>query len=111
MKSVRGLDSMFAGAAVAALLALLVSFSSCGGGGQSCEEDMDCLIVCQCPGVEATVSVGPYPCRFGSCGQQHAEDLDCVRPCVGAIPPAVGDDDDSGSPAAGADDDDSSQAR
>ena len=79
----------------------------CWGGGEPCEQDIDCLILCQCSGLEGVISVGPYQCRLGTCGAQHSEDLDCVEPCARAVSPNfILDDDDSA-----ADDDDSSAGR
>ena len=102
--------------ALALILSLLLPLSlpGCWGGGESCEEDVDCLIVCECPGLGGMVTVGPYQCRLGTCGAQHSEDMDCLRPCEEAFNPnvsfddddSVDDDDDSG-----ADDDDSSAGR
>ncbi|MCP4869924.1 MAG: hypothetical protein GY898_14530 [Proteobacteria bacterium] len=74
----------------------------CGGSDYTpCESDIDCLIVCDCPGGGDGL-LGPYPCRLGNCGLQHAEDRDCFDGC--GAPPAVQDDDDS---AGSSDDDDS----
>ena len=67
----------------------------------SCEEDLDCLILCECGGAAGTVTVGPYPCRAGTCGQNHFEDMDCERACSNVW--ILGDDDTSTWP----DDDDS----
>ncbi len=81
-----------------------VALKGCWGGGQSCNESLDCLIFCECPGVGVGVTVGPYPCRMGTCGEQHSEDLDCVRPCRDASPGNVSSDDDDSE---GGDDDSS----
>ena len=48
-----------------------VALKGCWGGGQSCNESLDCLIFCECPGVGVGVTVGPYPCRMGTCGEQQ----------------------------------------
>ncbi len=81
---------------------------------KSCEEDIECLIICECLGREGPITVGPYQCKLGTCGSSHAADSDCVAPCERA-PPEVffgDDDDDSAVPdgdddSAGDDDDDS----
>ncbi len=82
---------------------------ACNPDWQTCEDDLDCLILCDC-GTAGTVTVGPYPCRAGTCGARHFEDLDCVRPCQNVW--ILGDDDTSVWPddddSSGADDDDSS---
>jgi hypothetical protein len=91
------------GGALVALTLVLAPFGlkACSGG-ESCEQDVDCLILCQCAGIGGFVTVGPYACRFGTCGSQHSADLDCERPCREAFVPNISfDDDDS----AGDDDD------
>ncbi len=96
------------------VLLLPVSLPGCWGGGEPCEEDVDCLILCECPGLGGFVTVGPYQCRMGTCGAQHSEDLVCLRPCGESFSTNVGlDDDDSGADDddSGADDDDSAAAR
>ena len=71
---------------------------------KTCEENIDCLIICQCPGREGPITVGPYECSLGTCGASHAADADCVAPCERAPPQVTfGDDDDASPP----DDDDS----
>ncbi len=92
-------------AAVAApLLALsLLLWPACNNDFTPCEGDIDCLVQCNCEGRLGSILVGPYACRLGTCGREHAEERDCVRAC-GEAPPAPGDDDDSSLQ----DDDDSS---
>ena len=94
---------------VAVLVLLLMPGLPGCGSYQSCEEDLDCLILCDCAGLDGTISVGPYTCRStGTCGRAHWEDMDCVRPCAEAAPALPSfDDDDSG---ATNDDDDSGVA-
>ena len=86
------------------ILGLLVAAGQaivgCNSDWQSCEDDIDCLILCDCGGA-GTVTVGPYRCRAGTCGRSHFEDLDCERACENAW--ILGDDDTSVWP----DDDDS----
>jgi hypothetical protein len=53
-----------------------------------CEIDADCLIVCDCVGVETPATVGGFPCTAGTCGGGHARQRDCVAICdrYGSIP-------------------------
>lgn len=90
--------------AVSAALFLLLGMPSCTSDLTPCEADFDCLILCECSGVQGTITVGPYACRAGNCGVQHAEERDCARVCSeapGYVPPPSDDDDSAG------DDDDS----
>ena len=94
------------GAFAVVLLVLLsaAALKGCWGGGESCERDLDCLILCECAGVDGFISVGPYQCRLGTCGSQHYSDMDCERPCADAFVPNFNSDDDDSA----GDDDDSS---
>jgi hypothetical protein len=93
------------GVGLAALLGIGLSLSVPGCGGNDytpCEADIDCLIICDCANGRDAI-IGPFPCRAGNCGLQHADRRDCFAGCSG--PPFPGqDDDDSGPPP---DDDDS----
>ena len=83
-----------------------LSLSGCSGDLTSCESDVDCIILCECPDRDGTVTVGPFSCRAGNCGARHLRERDCERVCSqppGYVPPpdddddsSVGDDDDSG---------------
>ncbi len=73
---------------------------SCNSSYWPCEEDIDCLLVCECAnGYDAVL--GPFPCRAGTCGPEHAEQSDCIEACTGVryVHPddddSAGDDDDS----------------
>ena len=97
-------------------LSLLIPLSlpGCWGGGEPCEQDLDCLILCECGTLGGSVTVGPYQCRLGGCGAQHSADLDCVEPCAQAMGATFNFDDDDSSADdddSGADDDDSSAGR
>ncbi len=65
-----------------------------GCGTHPCEDEVDCVIRCQCPGMEGDITVGPYRCFAGLCGTAFDNDLDCERPCeaIWSYPPV---DDDS----------------
>lgn len=99
--------------AAVAILAVAVSTWSCDPDWKTCEEDLDCVILCDC-GAGGTVTVGPYPCRVGTCGRRHFEDSDCVRPCenawiLGDDDMSIWEDDDSGDDDSGDDDDSGSR--
>lgn len=80
----------------------LLLVPACGPGDYTpCESDIDCLIVCDCPGGGDGI-IGPFRCRAGHCGPEHADLRDCFGGC--GAPPAVQEDDDD---SAGTDDDDS----
>jgi hypothetical protein len=87
--------------------------AGCNPDWHPCERDLDCMILCECGGAAGTVTVGPYPCRAGTCGQRHFDDMDCERPCsnvwiLGDDDTSVWtDDDDSAGDDDSADDDDS----
>lgn len=74
-----------------------LAFAVCGGlavgcGETSCEDDLECTVLCRCEAGDTTV--GPYACVAGRCGTAYDQDKDCVAPCerIGGLP-AAGDDD------------------
>ena len=87
--------------AVLVFLFAVGGMSGCGSADlTTCDSDLDCLIICECANRDTALSIGPYPCRAGTCGLAHAEDRDCSRVC--STPPGSGPDDDDS--AAGDDD-------
>lgn len=98
------------------LTALFLGLLFLGGcDATSCEEPVDCVILCECPNGADAIGSG-YRCVAGTCRDGHAADRDCDRICSNAVPPIGGGDDDDTTATgndddSGADDDDSGNRR
>ena len=80
------------------LLGLSLLLPGCGDL-TPCEENLQCVILCQCDNGGDGFSAG-YRCQAGYCRDGHKNDRDCERICQNVLP-SFGDDDDA------VDDDDS----